>query len=108
MTGKGIRVTVCVLTTAVFLSGNSLSVNAAGVSGSLPAAGFSLAMEEGSSLKSVKEEVKDIVKNSSEHNSSAGNSGSKLTVSSSAITPDKEIVEPLVATASAPEQILMK
>ena len=105
MTGKGIRVTVCVLTTAVFLSGNSLSVNAAGVSGSLPAAGFSLAMEEGSSLKSVKEEVKDIVKNSSEHNSSAGNSGSKLTVSSSAITPDKEIVEPLVATASAPEQI---
>ena len=105
MTRKGIKITACVLTTAVFLSGNSISASATGVSGSLPAAGFGLAMEEGSSLKSVKEEVKDIVKNSSDSSLSTKNSASKLTVSGSSITYDKEIVEPIVATISTPDEI---
>ena len=104
MTGKGIRATACMLSTALLLSSNSLLVNATGVSGSLPAAGFSLTLKEGNSLKNVKEEVTSITEENNEKEGSTDGTA-KLTVSGSSITPDKEIVEPLIATISSPDEI---
>lgn len=105
MTKKGIKVSACILSTTLLLSGNSMFVNATGVSGSLPAAGLGLALEEGSSLKEVKEEVKDIVKNSSDTSTAIKADNGMISVGEAVITADKEIVEPIVATISSPDEI---
>lgn len=105
MTKKGIKVSACILSTTLLLSGNSMFANATGVSGSLPAAGLGLALEEGSSLKEVKEEVKDIVKNSSDTSTAIKADNGMVSVGEAVITADKEIVEPIVATISSPDEI---
>lgn len=102
MTRKGIKTAACILSIAILVSGNSLFVNATGVSESLPAAGFGLEMEEGNTLKKVREEVTEIVKNTNSDNSASAN---KIIVSQEVMSPNKEIVEPVIAKISAPEKI---
>ena len=105
MTRKGIKVTACVLSTAVLLSSNSLFANAVGISAGLPAAGLGLTLEEGSSLKSVKEEVKDIVIASTDTSSAIKADNGMVSVGEAVITADKEIVEPVVAAIASPDEI---
>lgn len=79
MIKKEIKVAACVLSAIVLLSGNNITAHAASIAGTLPAAGLGLTLDEGSSLKQVKAEVKHV-------------------------TPEKEIVEP-VAMVSSKEEI---
>lgn len=104
-----IRVTACVLSTALLISGSGMNVNAASISSKLPAAGFALALEEGSSLKSIKAEVASNTSNSALPQDKAITAETILSgtntageSSASAKISDTEIVEPVTPTTVAP------
>ncbi len=104
-----VRVTACVISTALLISSSGMNVNAASISSKLPAAGFALALEEGSSLKSIKAEVASITSNSAlPQNKSitaetilAGTNTAGESLASANVS-DTEIVEPVTPTTVAP------
>lgn len=99
-----------------------LDVNAAGMSGYLPTAGFSLTVEGGNSIKNIKDEVKKIVEKktvSAEKTVSDNKTGvsnteitetevsvqeTNIAAVESSITFEKEIVEPVTHTEEAVEE----
>ncbi len=105
MTNRGIKISACILSTTLLLSGNSMFVNASTLSDALPAAGLGLTLEEGSSLKTVKNEVKDIVIKSSDTSQTVKTDAGLVLADETHVTADKEIVEPVVATIASPELI---
>ena len=72
------KTAICTLAALLFFSGNGISAGATGLSSILPAAGLGLELEEGQSVKVVKE---DVI--------------SKAKQVQTSITMDKEIVEPV-------------
>lgn len=106
MVQKGIKIAACVLSSAVFLSGNSLLANATSTSSILPAAGFGLTVEEGSSLKTVRADIKyKLKKTESVSDSNLASSDITVTAGAAKAITDKEIVEPTIAMVAAPDEI---
>jgi len=114
--------TIAMIAAGGFFMCNELKVNASGLSGCLPTAGFSLTVEGGSSIKDVKDEVQKIVE--SKANLSATKSTEKksilgevtptptaeieeenLTTVENTIDFDKEIVEPVTYVEPAEEVV---
>lgn len=75
------KTAICTLAAVLFFGGNGISAEATGLSSILPAAGLGLELEEGQSVKVVKEEAINNSKQNIEEQAS--------------ITVDKEIVEPV-------------
>ncbi len=105
MTNRGIKISACILSTTLLLSGNSMLAKASTLSDALPAAGLGLTLEEGSSLKTVKNEVKDIVIKSADTSQTVKMDAGLVLADEIHVTADKEIVEPVVATIASPELI---
>lgn len=89
------KTALCAMSAALFFVSSGMSAGATGLSSILPAAGMGLELEEGQSVKIVKEEAINKVKQNKE---AAGESVSDNEVTmfeNASITLDKEIVEPI-------------
>ena len=75
------KTAICTLAAVLFFSESGISAGATGLSSILPAAGLGLELEEGQSVKVVKEEAINKAKQNIDTQAS--------------ITVDKEIVEPV-------------
>lgn len=103
------RTAICTLAAVLFFSGNSLNAGATGLSSILPAAGLGLELEEGQSLKVVKEEAVNKTKQNIETQNGTVSDNDVLKQTS--ITVDKEIVEPVDTKAlkeAAKEEAIKK
>lgn len=78
MVKKGVRFAAATLSAIVLLTGNNISAHATSITATLPAAGLGLTLDEGSSLKKVKSEIRNV-------------------------TAEKEIVEPAPVISSSEE-----
>ncbi len=89
------KTAICTMAAALFFMNSGITAGATGLTSILPAAGLGLELEEGQSVKVVKEEAINKVK---QNNTSTGETVSEndLTVlENTSITLDKEIVEPI-------------
>lgn len=87
------RTAICAMAAALVFSGSELTVGATGLSSMLPAAGLGLELAEGKSVKVVKEDAINKTKQNMEAQS--GTVSDNDILEKTAITVDKEIVEPV-------------
>lgn len=101
-----LKVAGVALGSAVILS-SSISTRAAGISNTLPSAGFSLTVEGGTSVSTTQEEVKQIVNKNTAPTATKGVSDvvatNQVTVKDT-IHFDKEVVEPVVVQTIEEEE----
>jgi len=103
------RTAICTLVAILFFTENGLSAGATGLSSILPAAGLGLELEEGQSVKVVKEEAVNKTKQNIEAQNGTVSDNDVLKQTS--ITVDKEIVEPVDTKAlkeAAKEEAIKK
>ena len=89
------KTAICTMAAALFFMNSGITAGATGLTSILPAAGLGLELEEGQSVKVVKEEAINKVK---QNNTSTGETVSDndlVVLENTSITLDKEIVEPL-------------
>ena len=89
------KTAICAMAATLFFMNNSITAGATGLTSILPAAGLGLELEEGQSVKVVKEEAINKVKqnNVSLEETISGNEVSAF--ENTSITLDKEIIEPI-------------
>lgn len=93
MTKYAGKTAICTLAALLFFAESGISAGATGLSSILPAAGLGLELEEGQSVKVVKEEVINKTKQNIEVQNGSVSDNDVLKQTS--ITVDKEIVEPV-------------
>ena len=93
MTRLAGKTAICTLAALLFFAESGISAGATGLSSILPAAGLGLELEEGQSVKVVKEEVINKTKQNIEVQNGTVSDNDVLKQTS--ITVDKEIVEPV-------------
>ncbi|MCR4754108.1 MAG: C40 family peptidase [Lachnospiraceae bacterium] len=108
-TGIATYAAIGIMATGLAVLAPVMDVHAATLSNQLPSAGFSIAVDEGTSVKDVKEEVKDIVatpsvsveetesKENQSEEATATEEANKVTVEKT-IDFDKEVVDAVVRT----------
>lgn len=78
MKHKGTKALICALAMSMLLTGSGFDVNAAnGLAASLPAAGLGLAMSDGSSVKDIREDVKNKKGTSETQSEASAESGAE-------------------------------
>lgn len=89
------KTAICAMSAALFFANSGITAGATGLTSMLPAAGLGLELEEGQSVKVVKEEAINKAKqnNASEEGSVSDND--TFALENASITLDKEIVEPV-------------
>ena len=87
------RTAICAMAAALVFTSNGLTVGATGLSSMLPAAGLGLELAEGKSVKAVKEDAINKTKQNIEAQN--GTVSDNDILEKTAITVDKEIVEPV-------------
>ncbi len=88
-----LKTSACVFVTGMAIALGSTPSFAWGLSGMLPAAGFSATMSEGTSVKQVKEEVKTIVEKEIAVSVTTETESANVSAINSTMTENKEIVE---------------
>lgn len=89
------KTAICAMSAALFFANSGITAGATGLTSMLPAAGLGLELEEGQSVKVVKEEA---INKAKQNNASEGESVSDndlFALENTSITLDKEIVEPV-------------
>lgn len=89
------KTAICAMSAALFFANSGITAGATGLTFMLPAAGLGLELEEGQSVKVVKEEA---INKAKQNNASEGESVSDndlFALENTSITLDKEIVEPV-------------
>lgn len=89
------RTAICAIAAAMFFMSNSVTAGATGLTSILPAAGLGLELEEGQSVKVVKEEAINKVKQNNETSGETVSDNDLAVLENTSITLDKEIVEPV-------------
>lgn len=89
------KTAICAMATAMLFMNCEMTVGATGLTSILPAAGLGLELEEGQSVKVVKEEAINKVKQNSETSDETVSDNDLAVLESTSITLDKEIVEPI-------------
>ena len=89
------RTAICAIAAAMFFMSNSVTAGATGLTSILPAAGLGLELEEGQSVKVVKEEAINKVKQNNETLGETVSDNDLAVLENTSITLDKEIVEPV-------------
>ena len=89
------KTAICAIAAAVMFLNSGISVGATGLTSLLPAAGLGLELEEGQSVKVVKEEVINKTKQNMEAQEGTVSANEAVVLEQSSITVDKEIVEPV-------------
>lgn len=89
------KAAICAITATVMFLNSGLSVGATGLTSILPAAGLGLELEEGQSVKVVKEEVINKTKQNIEAQNGSVSDNDLTILEQTSITMDKEIVEPV-------------
>ncbi len=89
------KTAICAMATALLFMNSEMTVGATGLTSILPAAGLGLELEEGQSVKVVKEEALNKVKQNSETTGETVSDNELETLENTSITLDKEIVEPI-------------
>ena len=89
------KTAICAMSAALFFANSGITAGATGLTSMLPAAGLGLELEEGQSVKVVKEEA---INKAKQNNATEGESVSDndlFALENTSITLDKEIVEPV-------------
>ena len=89
------KTAICAMSAVLFFANSGITAGATGLTSMLPAAGLGLELEEGQSVKVVKEEA---INKAKQNNASEGESVSDndlFALENTSITLDKEIVEPV-------------
>ncbi len=89
------KTAICVMSAALFFANNSITAGATGLTSILPAAGLGLELEEGQSVKVVKEEAINKAKQNNTSTDEAVSENELIVLEGNSITLDKEIVEPV-------------
>lgn len=89
------RTAICAIAAAIFFMSNSVTAGATGLTSILPAAGLGLELEEGQSVKVVKEEAINKVKQNNDTSGETVSDNDLAVLENTSITLDKEIVEPV-------------
>ena len=89
------RTAICAIAAAMFFMSNSVTAGATGLTSILPAAGLGLELEEGQSVKVVKEEAINKVKQNNDTSGETVSDNDLAVLENTSITLDKEIVEPV-------------
>ena len=89
------RTAICAIAAAMFFLSNSVTAGATGLTSILPAAGLGLELEEGQSVKVVKEEAINKVKQNNETSGETVSDNDLAVLENTSITLDKVIVEPV-------------
>lgn len=89
------KIAICTMAAVVLLFNSELTVGATGLTSILPAAGLGLELEEGQSVKVVKEEVINKTKQNIEAQNGSVSDNDLAILEQTSITVDKEIVEPV-------------
>lgn len=89
------KAAICTMAAALFFMNNGIAVGATGLTSILPAAGLGLELEEGQSVKVVKEEAINKVKQNNNESDATVSNNDFFALENTSITLDKEIVEPL-------------
>lgn len=89
------KTAICAIAAAVMFLNSGLTVGATGLTSLLPAAGLGLELEEGQSVKVVKEEVINKTKQNIEAQDGTVSGNEAVVLEQSSITVDKEIIEPV-------------
>ena len=89
------KTAICAIAAAMFFMSNSVTAGATGLTSILPAAGLGLELEEGQSVKVVKEEAINKVKQNNETSGETVSDNDLAVLENTSITLDKEIVEPV-------------
>ena len=89
------KTAICTMMAAVFFFNSGITAGATGLTSILPAAGLGLELEEGKSVKVVKEDVIKKTKQNIEAQNGTVSDNDLEVLKQTSITPDKEIVEPV-------------
>ena len=89
------KTAICTMAAALFFMNSGITAGATGLTSILPAAGLGLELEEGQSVKVVKEEAINKVKQNSETSGETVSENDLVVLENTSITLDKEIVEPV-------------
>lgn len=89
------KTVLCVMSAVLMFTGCRITAGATGLTSILPAAGMGLELEEGQSVKVVKEEAINKVKQNTEESEGSVSENGLAALEEAAITIDKEIVEPI-------------
>lgn len=89
------KTAICTMAAALFFMNSGITAGATGLTSILPAAGLGLELEEGQSVKVVKEEAINKVKQNSEASGETVSENDLVVLENTSITLDKEIVEPI-------------
>ena len=89
------KTAICAMAATLFFMNNSITAGATGLTSILPAAGLGLELEEGQSVKVVKEEAINKVKQSNASTGETVSDNEVAVLENTSITLDKEIVEPI-------------
>ena len=89
------KTAICTMSAVLFFMNSSITAGATGLTSILPAAGLGLELEEGQSVKVVKEEAINKVKQSNVSLEETISGNEVSTFENTSITLDKEIIEPI-------------
>ena len=89
------KTAICTLAAVLLFAESGIDAGATGLSSILPAAGLGLELEEGQSVKVVKEEVINKTKQNIEAQEGTVSENEASVLEQSSITVDKEIVDPV-------------
>ena len=89
------KTAICAMSAALFFANSGITASATGLTSVLPAAGLGLELEEGQSVKVVKEEAINKAKQNSISTGESVSDNELFVLENTSITLDKEIVEPI-------------
>lgn len=89
------KTAICAMSAALFFANSGITAGATGLTSMLPAAGLGLELEEGQSVKVVKEEAINKAKQNNATDGESVSDNDLFALENTSITLDKEIVEPI-------------
>lgn len=89
------KTAICAMSAALFFANSGITAGATGLTSMLPAAGLGLELEEGQSVKVVKEEAINKAKQNIVSEGESVSENELFALENTSITLDKEIVEPV-------------